>query len=196
VTQRAAIAAAALGLGVVVAGCSDDGRELVEPSAEQTTTLATTSTTGPSVAPMAFGSSAFAAGAAIPARFTCDGETVSPPLAGSDVPADAAALGVVVTDPDANGFVHWVVAGIDPTTAGGVDAGSLPAGAVEGRNDAGGLGWVGPCPPSGTHTYEFTLYALGQPVDLDPDAAPLDAAASIQEAAIATASFSATYQRP
>ena len=38
----------------------------------------------------------------------------------------------------------------------------LPAGAVNGTNDGGGLGYTGPCPPVGdvTHHYRFTVVAL------------------------------------
>ena len=188
----------AVAVGVVVTltltGCSDDGRDLAEPSADQTTTLPTTSSTGPVIVPMAFSSPAFAAGAPIPAQYTCDGANVSPPLAWSDVPADAIELAVVVTDPDAGAFVHWVVAGIDPATT-GLEEDGVPEGATETRNDSGEIGWFGPCPPAGIHTYVFTLYALFEPSLLDPAIQPLDAAAAVQESAVATATFSAVYER-
>src|SRR4029078_1007036 len=56
-------------------------------------------------------SPAFREGHPIPPRFTCDGDGQSPPLAGEGVPAGAAALALVVDDPDAprRTFVHWVL---------------------------------------------------------------------------------------
>src|SRR5438067_13879094 len=51
----------------------------------------------------------FTEGQAIPRRYACDGDGVSPPLAWSGAPGDAAALALVMDDPDAGGFVHWVV---------------------------------------------------------------------------------------
>jgi Raf kinase inhibitor-like YbhB/YbcL family protein len=191
---RRALVVAVVALVAVTGGCSDDGRDLAEPRDDQTTTLPTTSTTATGLAPMAFSSPAFRAGEAIPERFTCDGQDISPPLAWSDIPAGAVELAVVMSDPDANGFVHWVLAGVDAGVT-GLEEGTVPDGAVQARNDAGETGWSGPCPPSGTHTYVFTLYALPEPAALDPSVGPLDAAADVQEAAIATATFSATYQR-
>jgi hypothetical protein len=45
--------------------------------------------------------------------------------------------------------------------------GNLPSGARQGRNDFGGLGYGGPCPPRGaTHRYYFKLYALGKRLEL------------------------------
>jgi Raf kinase inhibitor-like YbhB/YbcL family protein len=111
---------------------------------------------------------AFPAGGEIPRRFTCDGDDVSPDLAWSGAPAGTAALVLVVDDPDANGFVHWIA--YDLT---GSDSGALPLGVSaspdappQGTNDFGSVGWRGPCPPSGDHHYRFTLTALAAPLGL------------------------------
>ena len=112
-------------------------------------------------------SSAFADGDAIPREFSCDAANVSPPLAWTGVPAGTAALVLVVDDPDARGFVHWIVldlAGHDGDLPKGV--GPTAASPQQGRNDFGKVGWGGPCPPSGTHHYRFTLTALGAPLGL------------------------------
>jgi hypothetical protein len=115
---------------------------------------------------LALRSDAFGDGEAIPGRYTCDGANVSPPLAWTDVPEEAGAFAVIVRDPDADGFVHWVLTDIPAHTT------SLPDGqgdtiGIAGRNDFGRVGWGGPCPPSGEHRYEFTLYALTAPLQLD-----------------------------
>jgi hypothetical protein len=59
---------------------------------------------------MKLSSSAFAEGAMIPAKYTCDGQDISPPLAWADVPAGVAALALICDDPDAPAgtWVHWV----------------------------------------------------------------------------------------
>ena len=115
-------------------------------------------------------SPAFANGAQIPARYTCTGADVSPPLRWSGVPAGARELALVMLDPDAAGgpFTHWALAGIPPTDRG------LPAhlgllGAVPGRNDFGKLLYRGPCPPPGKpHHYLIELLALRTPSGLTP----------------------------
>ncbi len=114
-------------------------------------------------------SSAFAANGSIPARFTCEGEDVSPPLAWSGVPAEAKSLALVVDDPDApdprnpkTTWVHWVTYDI-PSDATGIPEGAGKqgiAGAKPGLNDWKRAGWGGPCPPIGRHRYFFKLYAL------------------------------------
>ncbi len=113
-------------------------------------------------------SSASSDGAAIPGRYSCDGRDVSPPLAWSGVPAGTKALLLSVTDPDARGFVHWVAWDLAPDLGSLAEgaSGAWPDGALEGRNDFGRIGWGGPCPPSGTHRYVFTLTALSAPLGL------------------------------
>ncbi len=95
----------------------------------------------------------------IPAKFTCTGQNVSPPLQWTGLPASAKTLELTVDDPDAPGghFTHWQVTQIPATTT------SIPEGGhagVEGTNGFGNQGWGGPCPPSGEHRYVFTLRAF------------------------------------
>lgn len=103
----------------------------------------------------------FEDGSSIPSKFTCDGRDVSPQLSWEAVPAGTESFALSVTDPDAPGgtFIHWLVYDI-PKDANNIDRGSVPRGAVEVENDFGKKSYGGPCPPSGTHRYIFTLYAL------------------------------------
>ncbi len=115
---------------------------------------------------MRLSSSVFAPGAAIPKRHGCTGENLSPPLAWSGAPARARSFALVVDDPDARNFTHWVlfnVPGDASSVPEGVRPGQLPPGAAEGGNDFGGIGYGGPCPPAGEHRYSFRLYALDVP---------------------------------
>ena len=109
-------------------------------------------------------SPAFADGASIPARHTCDGEDISPRLTWSGTPLGARSLALVVDDPDAprGTFTHWVVYDLP------ADLTELGEGATQGaqgRNSFGRRGYGGPCPPPGDqpHRYRFTLYALEVP---------------------------------
>jgi Raf kinase inhibitor-like YbhB/YbcL family protein len=88
-----------------------------------------------------------------------------PPLSIEGVPARAKSLALVLDDPDAPSglFTHWLVWNVSPGVA---SISGAPAGAVEGKNSFGGLGYDGPEPPSGTHRYFFHLYALDTMLDL------------------------------
>jgi len=103
----------------------------------------------------------FEDGGRIPSEFTCDGRDVSPQLSWEDAPDGTKSFALSVVDPDAPGgtFIHWLVCGI-PEDADEIDQGRLPDGAKQVRNDFGKKDYGGPCPPSGTHRYVFTLYAL------------------------------------
>ena len=113
-------------------------------------------------------SSEFDEGGAIPRRYSCDGEDVSPPLSWSGAPGDSAALALVVDDPDAGGFVHWVVFDMTASATGSLSAGwsKSPDAPPQGTNGFGRTGYGGPCPPSGTHRYAFRLLALDQALAL------------------------------
>ena len=143
---------------------------------------------------------AFQPGGAIPARFTCDGDDVSPDLAWEDVPSEAAALLLVVDDPDARDFVHWTVLDMTSSETGALPAGisASPDGPRQGTNDFGRRGWGGPCPPSGRHRYRFTLYALASPLNLpgEPRGSEVRRALSLAAGQVlAQATLEGTYQR-
>ena len=114
-------------------------------------------------AKMQITSSAFANGALIPSKYTCDGQMPpNPPLAFSGVPAKAQSLVVIMEDPDvpknlmpSGVFDHWLVWDISPTSKGIKEGDS-----AQGINGMGKPGYVGPCPPDREHRYFFHLYAL------------------------------------
>jgi Raf kinase inhibitor-like YbhB/YbcL family protein len=172
-----------LPLGLAVAACSHDGRTLAPPRPDQTTTTAAAPALGsdPASTAFAFGTTAVDDGGELPAKHTCDGIGISPELHWSNVPAGATTLAIVVRDRDADGFVHWLVTGIDPSL-GSFAEGSVPEGASEQVNTTGAIGWFAPCPPPGAdrHLYDFVLHALPAPVDIDP-ALPADEAAQLVE---------------
>ena len=122
--------------------------------------------------PLAITSPEFGDHAPIPALYTCDGDDVAPPIAWSGPPPHTASFALIVDDPDApdpaapkRTFVHWVVYNIPPSVRELADNAALPDRSLEGRNDDGGSGYTGPCPPIGRHRYFFKLYALDTLLD-------------------------------
>lgn len=111
-------------------------------------------------------SGAFSDGGSIPRRHSCDGPDVSPELDWVGAPEGTAAFALVVDDPDARGFVHWVAFDVPGEQASLAEGASDRGGFAEGRNDFGRPGWGGPCPPSGTHRYVFELFALDRALGL------------------------------
>jgi Raf kinase inhibitor-like YbhB/YbcL family protein len=96
----------------------------------------------------------------IPSEFTCDGRNISPQLSWENVPEKTKSFALCVTDPDAlGGWIHWMVYDISKEIK-EIDQDSLPVEAKEVKNDFGKKTYGGPCPPSGTHRYIFTVYAL------------------------------------
>jgi Raf kinase inhibitor-like YbhB/YbcL family protein len=112
-------------------------------------------------------SSAFSDGAAIPRRYTCDGEDLSPPLTWSDAPPGTSSFILLCDDPDAPAgtWHHWAAYDLAADQAG------LPQGAAQHAdrhgfrqavNDFQRVGYGGPCPPRrhGPHRYHFRVLAL------------------------------------
>jgi len=126
-------------------------------------------------------SNAFENNGFIPPKYTCDGDNISPPLDISNVPNSAQSLALVVDDPDAPGgdWVHWLVWNISPNL-GKIPEGEAPENSSQGTTDFGQSEYGGPCPPSGTHRYQFKLYALDTNINLDSVAQKANLEAAMQ----------------
>jgi Raf kinase inhibitor-like YbhB/YbcL family protein len=163
---------------LLLAACSGSGSGSTGSGSAASTAggPATPTVTPSSTAGITVRSPAFAAGTMIPVRFSCRGSNKPIPLAWTGVPAGAASVALIMDDPDAPSgtFTHWVVFNL-PTTSRGITGGRLPAGAAQAQNGRGQAAYTGPCPPSGTHHYRFTVYA-------EPRRLPLQAGASLTEA--------------
>lgn len=116
-----------------------------------------------SVGTLTLTSTAFTEGSAIPIKYTCDGENVSPELHIGNIPKDTKELALFVHDTDTKGagFLHWAVWSV-PATVRDIPEGKVPKGALQAINDANGKGYTGPCPPpNAVHHYVFEVFAYG-----------------------------------
>ena len=140
-------------------------------------------------------SSAFSDGGAIPGRHTCDGDDISPPLAWSGAPEGTAAYALIVDDPDARGWIHWLAADI-PADQSGLDEGASGTDAgIEGRNDFRRTGYGGPCPPSGTHRYAFEVFALSEPLGLATGFSADELRSAMEGKVLDSGRLTGTYER-
>ena len=105
-------------------------------------------------------SSDFQEGSEIPKKFGYKHENQQPNIEFSSVPSEAKTLAIIMDDPDAMKavgkiWVHWLTYhGVNDTTK------------IEGKTDFGEIGYGGPAPPDGRHTYIFKGYALDALLDL------------------------------
>lgn len=202
----------AVALTVGAAACaSDDGRQLPPAGPDQTRSILTTTSLAPSSTDAALASevdegalltSSFAElaltlpwedDAVIDARFTCAGEDISPSVSWANVPEGTVEVAIVMTDSDASGFVHWVLAGLDPAL-GTVAEGSFPATAIQATNSFGTVGYRGPCPPPGeSHTYLVEVFAIGQQLELADGTPASDLITAIEASAISVRSLGGRY---
>jgi Raf kinase inhibitor-like YbhB/YbcL family protein len=141
-------------------------------------------------------SSVFENNGNIPAKYTCTGKDVNPPLLIENVPPKAKSLVLIVDDPDAprGTWVHWVLWNISPGTR-EVGEDSVPAGAMQGLNDFRVHDYRGPCPPSGTHRYFFKVYALDTVLNLDSNSTKSDVEKAMKGHIIAQAQLVGLYRK-
>jgi Raf kinase inhibitor-like YbhB/YbcL family protein len=141
-------------------------------------------------------STAFADGAAIPAKYTGDGANLSPPLAWSFLPEGTRSLALIVHDPDApsGDFTHWIGWNIDPEPGGLNEGATAPA---EGANGKGETGYMGPSPHPGhgPHRYFLELNALDTELDLEPGASREELESAFAGHVLGTAQLVGTYER-
>jgi len=145
---------------------------------------------------------AFKDGDGIPARYTCEGQDISPPLVWEEPPQNTGSFALIVDDPDASAgiFTHWVLFNLKANVrelGEGVPAPErIKNGAIEGKSDFNMIGYGGPCPPPGrVHHYRFTLYALGRPLDLPRGASRQQLLDAMKGHILAQGQLTGTYQR-
>ncbi len=110
-------------------------------------------------------SSAFKHNGPIPIKYSCEGQDINPPLDISGIPEGTQAVALILHDPDApmkGGFTHWVMWNLKPNA----HISEKYNGAEQGMNSARKIGYIGMCPPTGTHHYHFTVYALDTKLSL------------------------------
>ena len=141
-------------------------------------------------------------GGRIPVPHTADGEDRSPRIQFDGVPTGAQSFALVFDDPDAPGgtWVHWVIYDIPGTTRELPErvarTGTLPGGAVQGKNSWNEIGYQGPSPPPGKpHRYILHLYALSGPVRAPAGLTARDLEAAMRPLVLATATYLGTYGR-
>jgi len=118
--------------------------------------------------------------------FTCHGEGKNPGLHWSGAPAGTRSLAVVMDDSAApiTPYIYWIVFDIGPQTT-NIQSGQIPAGARQARNSKGSIGYDPPCPLGHSHSFRFTVYALGSALRLPSGASLKTAWSAIADAAIA-----------
>jgi hypothetical protein len=196
------VAAVLLSL-VVLAGCAKE-----EPTTPAVTPPPPpiTQTTPTEVSPVTWTleSTAFGNNQTMPAKYTGDGQDVSPPLKWSDPPAGTQEIALICDDPDAprGTWVHWVLWGLSaerrelPENVAKTE--TLPEldGAKQGKNDFPRIGYNGPKPPPGKpHHYSFRVYALDAALDLQPGATKADLERAMQGHILAKGELVGVYQR-
>lgn len=182
----------------LLAACStDDGRSMTPPRADQTDSVQTATTVGEVVAnnvsTMTL-TGPWTSGGPIDARYTCDGEALSPPLVWTGAPEDTQAYALVIENMDDPAALNWVVTNIDFAVSNTTE-GAAPSGAVVATNAEGRREYLAPCPPRGsTQTFVVTVYALDSltPLEDNPDSRTIRA--DIESAALeaATTVFTVT----
>lgn len=141
-------------------------------------------------------SAVFSEGGSIPAKYSCDGENVNPPLTIDGIPEEAKSLVLIMDDPDApvGMWDHWVVFDMSPSVC-AIAEGAEPAG-VHGKGTAGNLVYTGPCPPDKEHRYFFKLSALDTFLGLPEGSSKADVERAMEGHILAQAELMGRYDRP
>jgi Raf kinase inhibitor-like YbhB/YbcL family protein len=157
-------------------------------------------TEAPPIPLISLNSTAFKDTGSIPIKYTCSGQNVSPPLSWDTPPQGTQTLAIITFDLDAGWFTHWVLFNLPSDISELKEAispqGQLPAGALQGKNNFGKIGYGGPCPPSGhPHRYQFSLYAVDQSLDLKTGASSNQVLGAMQGHILAMGQLTGTYQK-
>ena len=141
-------------------------------------------------------STAFEDGGIVPDKYSGRGGNTQPGFKFSNAPEGTVSYAIILHDLDVglnNGtgdVLHWIVWNI-PAAAGGIPEGSLPAGAVQGKNIAGQNAYFGPGAPPGPryHHYTFEIYALNANLTLPNTAGRDELLAAMAGKVVAKAAY-------
>jgi Raf kinase inhibitor-like YbhB/YbcL family protein len=138
-------------------------------------------------------SPSFEANGDIPAKFSCEGENINPALTIKNIPVQAKSLAIIVEDPDApSGTVtHWICWDIDPVET--ISEKSVAG--VQGKNTIGNNGYMGPCPPNGTHHYHFKIFALDKKLGLAAGASKEDLENAMKDHVVGSGELIGLYKK-
>jgi Raf kinase inhibitor-like YbhB/YbcL family protein len=130
----------------------------------------------------------------VPAKYTCDGDNVNPPLTIEGVPEGTKSLVLIVDDPDApmGTWNHWIVWNIPPD-AHKIEENTVPG--IEGISTYRKHDYGGPCPPYGTHRYFFKVYALDTKLDLTANSKKTDVEEAMESHILAEGELVGLYRR-
>ena len=139
-------------------------------------------------------SPAFESNKRIPAKYTCDGDNVNPPLTIEDIPENTKSLVLIIDDPDAAAgtWNHWLVWNIPPASH-KIGENTIPG--TEGVSTYGKHAYGGPCPPYGTHRYFFKVYALDTKLELNPNSQKKDVEKAMEGHVLAEGELLGLYRR-
>ena len=129
----------------------------------------------------------FDEGAEIPKKFGYKFENEEPNISFNRPPSSTTTLALIMDDPDAMGAVgkvwlHWLQ--YHNLTE------SSP---VEGKTDFGEIGYGGPAPPDGRHTYIFKAYALDAELELKEGFSKQELEDAMKDHIIAEAKLTGTF---
>jgi len=182
-------------LVMAVIACQEGGKAKVAETTAKAESMAVQEEDMPEIRVT---SKAFIHEGMIPARYTCDGDDISPEIMWKNVPKEAQTLALICDDPDAPSktWVHWVAYNIPVgDTCLPCDLKPNDKNCCQGMTDFGRIGYGGPCPPGGAHRYFFKLYALDCKLDLKPGATKKELLQAMEGHIVAQGELMGTYRR-
>lgn len=151
-------------------------------------------------------SPAFPPGAFIPRTYAAEGENISPPLKWTAGPEGTKSYAIIMEDPNVAQnppFVHWLLYNLPadvlelPKGIPPLPELAKPDGAMQGKNDYGSIGYVGPNPPpiDPPHRYYFQVFALDTTLDLPIGSTREELIESMQGHVLSSSYFVGFYDR-